>query len=302
LCTFTEKQEICVMGYKTIFAPVMFEETTRTILDAALMLAKGFQGHVHAHHIRQRYEYYPPISYYPMAVDLPVVASQKQTEASAAFARTLRSIFDESCDASGARIVPLAEALNQSSVTASWRDVEGAVPMDFGRAARIADLSICILPNENAPAMANAIFESLLMTSARPVLIVPANGLATVPQRVLVAWDGSLPAARAVAAALPFEANAAEVFVITVGEEDAGTPSGEAAAAYLRRNGVKASAKTLDGPKRRVAKTLLDQAESLGCELIVMGGYSHARMYETMLGGVTHHMLDQADRAILLAH
>jgi nucleotide-binding universal stress UspA family protein len=103
-------------------------------------------------------------------------------------------------------------------------------------------------------------------------------------------------------AAKPFLENAEEVVVVTVGEVDTGTPSCADAASYLEHCGVKVISKEVDWPKRPVAERILNQAEAHNCDLVVMGGYSHARLFETMLGGVTRHMLGHADRSILMAH
>lgn len=122
------------------------------------------------------------------------------------------------------------------------------------------------------------------------------------PKRVAVAWDGSLPAARAVSSAMPFLEQAEHVVLVTVGKVDNGAPSCQHAARYLERSGIKAAIEEVDWPKRPVAERILNQAEAHDCDLVVMGGYSHARLFETILGGVTRHMLNHADRSILMAH
>ena len=58
----------------------------------------------------------------------------------------------------------------------------------------------------------------------------------------------------------------------------------------------------MDWPKNPIAERLLNQAEATNSDMIVMGGYSHARLFETLLGGTTRHMLAHANLALLLAH
>lgn len=289
------------MTIRTIFAPIAFEETAAVVVDAALTLAKALHGHVMASHVRQRFEYYPPIAYYPMPFDVSASASEAQSEAASAFARSLRAVFEERCDAAGAHIVPLSEALKQNGVTASWTDTTGMPPTEYGRAARVADLSVIALPSSSAQLETN-LFESLLMESGAPVLLVPRDGLGASPKRILIAWDGSLEAARALRAARPFISDKAEATVMTIGHEDFGTPDVEAARGWVERSGGRANDKTIDWPKGPIAERILNQAEAANADLVVLGGYSHSRMHEALLGGVTRHMIEHADRAVLMMH
>lgn len=290
------------MSYKTILAPIMFEETTQQIMDAALLLAGRFHGHVHALHIRQQYAYYPPVAYYPVAMDFPVMANEQQQTAAREFAEGLLAKVKASSDASGAHFSKEDAVGAVEGVTVNWNDGHAVIPIDFGRAARIADISVVCLPDRKGNALETPVFESLLMTSAKPVLIIPRTGLSSVPSRILIAWDGSQQSARAMDAGMPFLEQADEVVVVTVGEEDLGTPTPEEAAAYLKRRGANASATRIDWPKKPVIERIINQADAKNCDMIVMGGYSHARMYETLLGGATMDMLKHADRAVLMAH
>lgn len=290
------------MSYHSILAPIAFEETARSVTDAALVIARAFQGHVLGHHIRQRFEYYPPVAFYPLVAEFPAAAADAQTEAASAFARSLRSTFEERCDAANAHIVPIAEALKQNGVTASWTDEIGALPAGYGRYARIADLSIVAFPPAKDGHLETNAFEGLLMDSGAPVLLIPRSGLAAAPKRPLIAWDGSLPAARAMRAARPFISDAGQATVLTIGHEDLGTPGVESAASWLERAGALAEDRTIEWPKGPVAELILNQAEACNCDLIVMGGYSHSRLHETLLGGATRHILAHADRPILMMH
>lgn len=290
------------MTYKTILAPIMFANTARKQLESALLIAAAFHSHVHAKHLRQTHTYYPPVSYYPLAPDSMVVSDDLNEAASEALATNLREIFDDICQKAGANIVPLDEALHQNGVTASWSDSGGVIHQEFGQFGRVADLSLVPLTGDNSPLLETTVFESLLMASGRPVLLVPRHGLKKMPKRVAVAWDGSLPAARAVSSAMPFLEQAEHVVLVTVGKVDNGAPSCQQAARYLERSGIKAAIEEVDWPKRPAAERILNQAEAHDCDLVVMGGYSHARLFETILGGVTRHMLKHADRSILMAH
>lgn len=291
------------MSYKTILAPLQFEETARAIMDSAIVVASEFGAHIHAKHVRSPFVAYAPYAYHTISMaTAPVAVSEQFDAATAENAAKLKTIFEESSKNGGLQIMPFSEASAQPAKTACWSDTTGPVMQGMAHFARVCDLSIVTLPDKASGPRDTPLFEGLLMESGRPVLVVPAAGLANIPKHVLIAWDGSLPATRAIRASMPFLKAAEQVYVATVGEVDFGMPSAESAAAYLTSHGVDANARIVDWPKKPIAERLLSQAEATNSELIVMGGYSHARLFESLLGGTTRHMLSHSDRALLLAH
>jgi hypothetical protein len=290
------------MAIHTVFVPMVSQETAASVLDAALLVANRTHGHVIGYHIRQQYEYYPPFAFYAMAGDFPLTASEAQSEAKSTFARVMHAVFEERCDKARVHVVPMSEARRCNGATASWIDKPGILPVAFARAARISDLSMLALPQSDHPHLETNLFESLLMESGAPVLLIPHAGLKTIPERPLFAWDGSLEASRAMRAARRLLTENSQATVLTIGHEDPGTPDITEAVGWLTRSGYVAKGMTVDWPKGAVAECILEQAGKLNADLVVMGGYSHSRMHETLLGGVTRYMLKYADRPILMMH
>lgn len=290
------------MFYKTLFAPLAFEETAGIVTDAALLLAGTFKGHVVAHHVRQRYVFYPPADFFPSMGPTISLAQQSHDEATAAFARTIRAAFEECCDASGAKIVPITEALKQTGTTASWTDETSRLSENYSLAARICDLIVTAIPGFKDAHLERDIFETLLLQSGAPLLAIPRAGLASSPRRPLVAWDGSLQASRVVRAAMPMLAQSEETILLTVGETDDGAPSVAAAAAWLERAGIKVIHRTVEWPKGPIAERLINQCDAVQADLVVMGAYSHSRLQEAVMGGVTRQMLHHSNRPLMLVH
>lgn len=291
------------MSYKTILAPMQFQETARTIMESAIVVASEFGAHIHAKHVRAPFVAYAPYAYHTISMaTAPIAVSEQFDAATAENAAKLKAIFEDCTERSGSRVTPFAEASATPAKTACWSDTTGPVMQGMAHFARVCDLSVVTLPDKENEPRDTPLFEGLLMESGRPVLVVPVSGLSAIPKHILVAWDGSLPATRAIQAAMPFFKAADQVHIATVGEVDFGMPSAESAAAYLTSHGVPANARTVDWPKKPIAERLLNQAEATNSELIVMGGYSHARLFESLLGGTTRHMLSHADRALFLAH
>lgn len=207
-----------------------------------------------------------------------------------------------------AGFAPLMEQLGVHSHEQLVVDDEAA--SGLSQAGRCADLLIMGQSQaQRGKALLGDLPGDVLMQSGRPLLLLPP-GPAPVPDgapaRILIAWDHSREAARAVTAALPLLRGATEVSLALIDQD------GEAGAAmqrYLSRHGV--AARLLhqrlreDGRRRRpdeIGAALLGLASEHGCDLLVMGAYGHSRFRETLLGGVTRTLLATMTLPLLLAH
>ncbi|MDJ0921561.1 MAG: universal stress protein [Henriciella sp.] len=291
------------MDYKTIFAPFQFIETAQVVMESSIVLATKFRSHIRAQHIRTQAVNYAPYAFHAMSMSTsPAIITDQFEAANTEYAEKLKAIFDTCCRSENRTIVAPDEAGSNPANTASWSDTTGPILSGMVSAGRVSDVSVLAMPDASSKARETPLLEALLMESGRPVLIVPRSGLKKMPQNVVVAWDGSLPATRAVHAAMPFLSAAKQVTVTTVGSADGNMPTADQAANFLKAHGISVQAKTVDWPKKPIAERILNQADATNSDLVVMGGYSHARFLETLLGGTTRHMLDHADRALLLAH
>jgi nucleotide-binding universal stress UspA family protein len=133
------------------------------------------------------------------------------------------------------------------------------------------------------------------------VLVAPPKAPAKLGGTVAIAWNGSAQAARAVEGALPFLAGA-KVTVLTAAEKDEFVAAPAELSAYLAWHGVSASTATVEADSDAAGEALLAEAGKLGADLLVMGGYGHSRVREVILGGVTYHVLGNAEIPVLMAH
>lgn len=171
--------------------------------------------------------------------------------------------------------------------------------------ARTRDL--CLVPIADSLDGQRAVAEAVVFGSGRPTVLfrpgvanLPRGGLDT----VVLAWDGSRTAARAMSDALPLLAKAREVRVLTVVGEKPGARAGlgEDALRHLNAHGVAAVVDEVDPAGRRVGQVLEDYVEKCGCGLLVMGAYGRSRVREFILGGATEHMLSHLTAPVLLSH
>lgn len=135
---------------------------------------------------------------------------------------------------------------------------------------------------------------SVLLKAGRPVLAVPRLLNTLKARRVLIAWQDTREARRAVQDALPFLHRADEVLVTEIrndGQDRADSRIGDVAH-YLSRHRIAASpGVVLKSSSGTVAEELLRLAEREMTDLIVAGAYGHSRLGEWIFGGVTHDLL-----------
>lgn len=175
-------------------------------------------------------------------------------------------------------------------------------------AARYADLVVIgqTDPQEPSPSVMAGFPEYVMMNCGRPVLMVPYAGEARLaPQRILVAWDASMEATRAVTCATPLLKRASNVDLAVFNPQEQGDAHGAQPGAdialYLTRHGVNVNV-TQQDTEIDVGNALLSLAAERGSDLIVMGGYGHSRLREIMLGGTTRTVLESMTVPVLMAH
>ena len=176
----------------------------------------------------------------------------------------------------------------------------------FGRIARHFDLSVVGQAEPETSAIEDKIVEAALFDSGRPAIVVPYIQKAPLKlDRVMVCWDGSRSAARAIADAMPFleRAGLVEVVIIVANERDKQYEiEGVDMDQHLARHGLNVDVKRIDYGDLDVADALLSHAADYDADFIVMGGYGHSRLREFVLGGVTRSILRTMTAPVLMSH
>lgn len=185
-----------------------------------------------------------------------------------------------------------------------WASLAGASE-SFGAMARRFDLSVIAQAEPDKAAPEELIVEAALFGSGRPVVVVPyiqKSGLKL--DRVMVAWDASRNAARAVADALPFlkRAKAVDVVIVASDRPKSDEIPGADVGQHLARHGLNVEVKRIVATDTDVANTLLSQAADTAVDFIVMGGYGHSRLHEFILGGATRGILASMTVPALMSH
>jgi nucleotide-binding universal stress UspA family protein len=173
----------------------------------------------------------------------------------------------------------------------------------FTAQARVHDV-IVLDAEPIASDVDRGLIEAVLFESGRPVVVVPAACQTFAARRILVAWDGSGRAARALHDAMPLLRAAEAVEVVSVvGEKDLSTAvPGAEVAPHLARHGVSATVKDLVAKQGDVAETLRSQAGLFRADLIVMGAFAHSWIREMVLGGVTQSLLKESPVPLFMSY
>ena len=201
------------------------------------------------------------------------------------------------------------EHMNAAGIDAEWRCAEGNPSAVVSLNARYADLTIIGQPDpddtEGNPDP--ELPAEVAMDAGRPILVVPYVGPGkTLGKQVMVAWNATREATRAVNDALPILETADRVSVLAVNPERCGDEHGEIPCAdialHLARHGVNAEATQTVSKEIEIADVILSRIADTGTDLLVMGAYGHSRMRELMMGGVTRDLLRHMTVPVLMSH
>jgi nucleotide-binding universal stress UspA family protein len=278
------------MAYKTIVAVLDTPENAQTAIDFACALAVEHQSHVVGLHAEI-------VAAVPLVVPMEIpdpVAVQALQDMARAEARQVERTF--------------RSTVERHAVSSEWLNFSTSVgygSQPLLERARSADLLLAVQPDPAKPSDAHVDVESFLFESGRPVLMVPYIFKTPKPiKRVLIAWNGSKEAARATFDAMPFlkAADAVEVFSVEPVESAAHANYGHGAdiAATLARHGVKATHKTTETADR-TAQVIANRLSDSSIDLLVMGAYTHSRLWEMIFGGTTKRLLKSMTALTLLA-
>ncbi|MEM6683598.1 MAG: universal stress protein [Pseudomonadota bacterium] len=288
------------MSIRTIMVPLTGGESCKSAAEAAARVAKAFNGHLFGIHVRADAAASVPYVADGLTADLvhELVASAERE--SGRRGDTAKQIFDEVCETFQLAGAP-ASGLSKTPC-ARWESRMGMVGEVIAREARIMDLTVVPQPDIEADPITAGLMDEVMTRSGRAVLMATKTLPEQVSETIMIAWNGSTEAARAVADAMPFLEKAKRILILCVDEIINRRPSGAALAEMLSVHGLETQVITAKSNKNGVGETILTEARRRGATLLVVGAYSHSRWRELVLGGVTRTLIDNADMPVLMSH
>ena len=282
---------------KTILAPIGDAQAAAAPLEAAFRLAELFAAHVTVLHVRPDPTAAVPLIGEGMSgamVEEMLNAAEKQGRDAAAAAR---AVFAE---LSGRHAIAEQDAPPADAVTAQWLEVVGREEEVIAHKGRVHDLVVMGHAGTGIDDVSGLSLNAALLDSGKPLVLAPAAMPASLGKRVVVAWNGSAESGRAVAAALPILERAEAVTVLTVNEHDS-MAGADDLITFLGWHGIAATHQDIPAGGN-AGMAVLESCKIALADLLVMGAYTHSRLRQLILGGVTRHVLAHADIPVLLSH
>ncbi|HET7911283.1 MAG TPA: universal stress protein [Pseudolabrys sp.] len=214
----------------------------------------------------------------------------------------------ESTKRANAAIARFEQAAKRAGISMETRLISASVAGaadQIGRIARRFDLAVVGQPARKPSLPDQVVDEGVLFESGRPVIFVPFVQKAGIKlERIMVCWDGSRTASRAVADAMPLLKKAKQVEIVIVSSKPARDDElpGADLGQHLARHGLNIGIKRITSPDTDVPSTILSYAADSSADMIVMGGYGHSRLREFVLGGVTRGLLESMTVPVLMSH
>lgn len=283
------------MTIRTILVPVCPDVEFQNQLDAAADLARVMEAHINAVYIvpdpMKIVAGMPPVA---VAAGLTAAAIRRDGEAAAAAAKDK---FERWRQQAG-----LAARMVERSLRtpyAQWSERTGEIAPTVARCGRLSDLIILNRPNVSLAS--SAAFDAAVFESGRPTLLLNGNTPSDLLRHILIAWNGSLEATRAVAGSMALLREADQVSIFTTLSDDVLDTDLDLADS-LSWHGINPRYFHPKTPGDSTGEALLRVVKDVNPSMLVMGAYTHSRLREAFLGGVTRHVLDHAGLPVLMMH
>ena len=275
------------MGYKTIVAVLQDEAGAAAMLDVATGLASRFEAHL--------------IGVHAEPLPMPIASPMGFPDA---------TLIGASEDINRAREERLGELfaarLARESLSYEWRSLRsfsGDSALSALESARRGDI---VIAGQGGGEGGSPDIDTLIQGAGRPVLLIPKErAVRTEVKRVVVAWNGSREAARAVFDALPFIVAADETTLLTIDpvarDGEAGPQTGTEIAASLARHGAKVAIEAVASGDWSKAQIMERAVREKNADLLVLGAFSHSRLREIIFGGTTRSIIENPPCLALMA-
>ena len=273
------------MEYKDILVHLGQDKRSSARLDAAVELAERHDGRMTGVYVLSR----PTVPGYISVEFPPEVLKQVDADYRACAEKAERRFN---------------ERMAKTTVPFEWRLMTGASADALNLSAHYADIVIVGQTDPDDGCSDTGLADSVVLGGSGPVLVWPCAGsFAVNAATVMLAWNGTREAKRALSDAMPLLEQAREVVIMGVDTDDGRHTPGAEVGAHLARHGVHVEARhTATAPGVSTGDTLLCEIGDRGIGLLVMGGYGHPRVRKRLLGGATRDILRHMTVPVLMSH
>jgi len=281
---------------RTILVPLTADLSSEPLLDAALVVAKRLDSHIRALFILPNPD--AAIAYLPdvvLAAGVTREVIERETQEAAAEDESRFIAWRTRNN------VPETASGRLDTCFATWSQKIGEIEAVVTRFGRVSDLIVVHRPQLGS-VQAQRCFDAAVFGSGHAALVIGEKPIFDVIDHVMIAWNGSLEASRAVLGAMSLLRLATRVSIFAAPQYDIEGVDPADLADFLVWHGIRAS--TVAGPRdeHAIGAALVSAAVEQRATLIVMGAYTHSRLRQSFLGGVTRHLLAHAPVPLLMSH
>jgi nucleotide-binding universal stress UspA family protein len=281
---------------RNILVPLTTELPNEALLDAALSVAKRLDGHIRAMFISPNpdtaFTYLPEVIL-AAGVTRQVIERETQEAVVAAKGRFI--------DWRGRNNLPESADVRLDSCFAGWSEQLDEIETVVAHFGRVSNLIVVQRPSSSS-VQGQHCFDAAVFEGGRPTLIVGESLPFDITDHLMIAWNGSLEASRAVLGAMPLLHLASRVSIFAAAQYESEGVDAADLAESLSWHGIRAH--RLPGPRDAsdTGAAVVSAAVEQQATMIVMGAYTHSRHRQTFLGGVTRHLLAHAPVPLLMSH
>lgn len=282
---------------RKIILPVRGDGKGDNVFAHAAALAKRFKAHVVVTHCRPR-----PEDLLPFGVPIPGFMKEQLLNQ----ARKLADLEEEGLEGEFAELAKqfglrMTDKPTGKSATASWGEEAGRQVDVIKHHGRLADV-ICVAKPDRDRNLGTNTLKAALWHTGRPVMMCPATEtpLKMLGDKITIAWNGSTEAARAVALTIGIIEKASEVTILSSGSEIHGANADDLLA-YFADRGIEASIQRFSA-QGKIGEELINNSKAIGADLMIMGAYGDSHEHESVFGGNTQYVVDNADIPVILVH
>lgn len=287
------------MSVRKFLLPLSSKASAGGALQAGLLLARMWNAHLEVLHIQSDTREIAPLAGEGLSGALIEDMMSATEQEDSARTKGLQDIFLAATEQANMQVGEAHRGADEPS--ASFTTLVGREEQLVAHKARLADLTIVPHPLAGEDvAMAEAL-HAVLFDSGRPVLLAPVTPPKQIGQRIVIAWNGTVYAASALASAMPFIRQAQAVRILFTEDYSRPGPTVAEVRDYISYHGVDADIGHFKPIDRNIGAGLLAAAGLFGADMMVMGAYSTAsRLRQLILGGVTRHVLENAEICVLM--
>ncbi len=273
---------------RLIFVPVADRPECARALATAFDLGKRLGASVSGCHMR-------PHRYSDISLSSAFADAEWRKKSTKNAPAAAKALYERAAGHNGFELIRRA----RKEPGALYSERVGAPGVLMGICGPASDLVVVSRPLRKG-GVADMFMNAALLESTAPTLILPQRGRRIVGKRVIIGWNQSPEAARAVRAAVPLLAAAEEVTIVTCGAEDRAGPKAAEMARYLGFHGIRTERMTTRG--RDIDDELVAAFHACNADLLLAGAYSRSRWREKVFGGTTEHLLSNANVPLLTLH